>query len=337
MPGKDINFICTYKLEDFFYKSFEMIGKIFRDILPLTLMVLIPAVLIYTGGLLYFIVKYIGYLQIILQPHHAQAGDILPLLASILVYMAALIIYVFLFIFIYSSISLKSLCAAKNEDILFKKITAAVFKEKYGRILLQEALQMLIITGIMLAVIVIYITGTVVAVLVKNETVNIMFILAGIFLYIAFLCLTVWLEYSWRFATHSILFDNTNVIESLSRSFNLVKKNWWRVFGNTFIINMGTSFAVSMVTSPVLIISFLPIYFKLFQVIMSHDYSNLSIILRGSPMYFAVAGIAFALILRVAAYALVYPVYNSLMFINLKVRKNEIPAAADIGKNETNG
>jgi hypothetical protein len=178
--------------------------------------------------------------------------------------------------------------------------------------------------GITVLLVLIYIICGIITAVFNKELLTIIMIISGIIFYIAFICFIIWIEYCWSFATHLILYDNSGVFESLPKSFNLVKKNWWRVFGNTFIVTLGVSFAVSMVTTPILIFSFLPIYIKFFQMYINHDFSNLSSLLQGNAVYFAVGGLAVSMILRVAAYALVYPVYYSLMFINLKVRKKEI-------------
>ncbi len=61
-------------------------------------------------------------------------------------------------------------------------------------------------------------------------------------------CAIIYISILWQFAVPTALLEGSNPITALSRSFQLVKDNWWRVFG--IILVLGLIFtAINMVFS----------------------------------------------------------------------------------------
>lgn len=60
----------------------------------------------------------------------------------------------------------------------------------------------------------------------------------------------VWLYAAWGVAPAALIVEEIGPLRSLRRSFNLVKGNWWRVFGLLFLSLLLVSVITSIVTAP---------------------------------------------------------------------------------------
>ena len=99
----------------------------------------------------------------------------------------------------------------------------------------------------------------------------------------------------WSFATHAVVIENKGVFEALGRSRELVRGNWWRVFG----IGMAFVLLVVAVIVPVALVSIV-----------------VGLLINPGPLVFAVLGGVVG--------ALLSPVYyigSTLLYIDLRVRK----------------
>jgi|GEM_PF-3857215 len=325
---KNINFIMKYKMEDLLSMTFRMFQKIWKDSVKISVLFILPGALAYGFSFIYFFNFFLKYITKINQ----NPGDIRILINFLTAYgllFLGMIIYILLYTYVSSVISYKSFKKAHNEDIDIKECAITVFKEKFGRIFLQGLLKTLIIIGIEIIFIILIAICTF---FISYSTINIlmllkiMMILTIILLSIGFIAVIFWLSYSLIFSKEAILYDNLGVIDSLGKSFNLVKKNWWRVFGITYLFNLMMSFLANMIISPLLIFAILPIYIKIITGLINNKIDEISNIF--SNMFFYIAIIYGVMILiQSVIIALFNPVFKSLFYLDLKVRKGELEEA----------
>lgn len=70
-----------------------------------------------------------------------------------------------------------------------------------------------------------------------------------------FIPLWTYLRTNWAFSFFSIVVDNVPAVKALRHSKNLVKGNWWRVFGYNFLFGLILSGAIMVVYIPLIFFS----------------------------------------------------------------------------------
>lgn len=85
-----------------------------------------------------------------------------------------------------------------------------------------------------------------------------LFILLIVLLVLAYIGASIWMFLSFSFSPFHIVMEDMKAWESIKASVRLVKKQWWRLFGITFLFSMILSFALSMVTSPLVFLGIMP-------------------------------------------------------------------------------
>ena len=99
----------------------------------------------------------------------------------------------------------------------------------------------------------------------------------------------------WSFATHAVVIENRDVFGAFGRSRELVRGNWWRVFGIGLVFLLIVISIIAIVTLVSIIIGLL---FNL-----------------GPLAYSILSGVVGALLIPV------YYIASTLLYIDLRVRK----------------
>ncbi|MEK6795538.1 MAG: hypothetical protein AABZ39_12215 [Spirochaetota bacterium] len=155
----------------------------------------------------------------------------------------------------------------------------------------------------------------------------IFFILGCIVWFMAFLGFVLWLSLKSSFALPAIVYDRTlGAFESLGRSFALVRGSFWRTLGLTLLVSIILGFAVGILSGPVIFILILPGYIELIKSILAgtNDY------MKTFPSLFAnlAWGIGASMYIQSVAMAVVYPAFQSLLFVDLTARASKKRKAA---------
>jgi hypothetical protein len=138
----------------------------------------------------------------------------------------------------------------------------------------------------------------------------------------AFIAL-IFLIIRWAFALTIIACEDAGVTDSLRRSWSLVGRSWWRVFGILLLFNILASFAISLLTTPISLVGFWSFYKEYFAMLGSAA--------SGRPDPKAMAelissmgtGVGVSISLSMLLFAFIRPVYTTVLYFDLRARNQE--------------
>ncbi len=130
----------------------------------------------------------------------------------------------------------------------------------------------------------------------------------------------VFLTTNWAFTVQAIGWEDANIFQSFRRSRQLVRGNWWRVFGILLLMNIMLSFAVSLIITPVYLIAmwdFFASYFSMLGSAGSKEVDPTAIFET-----FRTIGIRIGLVgsLSTVLQLLVSPLYTTVLYFDLRAR-----------------
>ncbi len=136
----------------------------------------------------------------------------------------------------------------------------------------------------------------------------------------------VWLSVLLHFAPQAVVFDGEGVFGSLQASARLVRGSWWRLLGISLVVSMVMSFALGLVTLPFTGVAFLPLVSRMVSLYMdsSFEMSDLVEVFRASVVGIGI-GTAGSTFIQAALGAFFLPAFYGLFYVDLKVRKGELP------------
>ncbi len=138
--------------------------------------------------------------------------------------------------------------------------------------------------------------------------------------------LSIWLSVLLHFGPQAVVFDEEGVFGSLQASARLVRGSWWRLLGISLVVSIVMSFAVGLATLPFTGVAMLPLVSRMVNLALgdSFELADLAEVFRRSVVGIAV-GTAGSTFLQAALGAFFLPAFYGLFFIDLKVRKGELP------------
>ena len=319
MANQEI-FIKKYYLSDFFDLTVKMLPHIWKNALLILSLVFIPLSFFF-----WFCLKQAFSVLPSVINMAAQNPD----LSAVLENMSRFYGYIGLLVlitgvaslFAKGVISLNTFKAAFGQPAPLSSLTGAVFKKKLLKLILLSLLITMIYVGIIITAILVTVLGSLLfSALMQNV---ILAVLLAIGFYLGLFTVIIWLSVKFSFALEAIILDDCPVFTSISTSFKLVQKNWWRVFGITLLINLIISFMISIIIAPVSMFIMLPEYFELIKTMLNNGNNELpGRMLEFYTKYIPVLGISFAL-QSIITYML-FPVFKALFYIDLKVRHNQL-------------
>ena len=136
----------------------------------------------------------------------------------------------------------------------------------------------------------------------------------------------VWLSVLLHFAPQAVVFDGEGVFGSLQASARLVRGSWWRLLGVTLLVSIVLSFALGLVTLPFTGVALLPMVSRIVSLAMegSFELSDMAEVFRRSAVGIGV-GAAGSTFIQAALGAFFLPAFYGLFYVDLKVRKGELP------------
>lgn len=220
--------------------------------------------------------------------------------------------------------------AIASEPISWRAVLSETLKRHFGRIVLFELLS----GALIFAVILVYtaiVVGLVVLFVVLKFTP--MAIVLGVLAYIG-LFLVVYVAMAiCQLGLPAIVNEDLGASAALKACFRLIRGNLVRMSFNAAIFAIAVSLLLSVVTMPVQIVGMLPMFASLISQTMngSLDSSNTEALMlqMGQGM-----GIGMAFITEVvgALSIMIMPLFQTLCYIDLKVRHEELPDAAAFTK-----
>jgi hypothetical protein len=136
----------------------------------------------------------------------------------------------------------------------------------------------------------------------------------------------VWLSVLLRFAPQAVIFDGEGVFGSLQASARLVRGSWWRLLGISLVVSMVLSFALGLVTLPFTGVAFLPLVSRMVSLALENSFeiSDMAEVFRLSGVSIGI-GVAGSTFIQAALGAFFLPAFYGLFYVDLKVRKGELP------------
>jgi hypothetical protein len=195
----------------------------------------------------------------------------------------------------------------------FEKIFSITFLRSIGQVLL---LILVFATFMFAAIFLIIIAG------VGNST---WLIFLGILMVIAEIFFLLFLSIRWYFAFIAVVREDVNPFHSFIVSNYLVKGYWWRTFGLIILTSITAQFIVSVVTTPVSFIimwDFFARYFKMFARGNFHQNDPYVFLELIKSLGFSIGII---IIVSSILQSLITPLFNVVIYYDLKIRKNDFP------------
>jgi hypothetical protein len=142
------------------------------------------------------------------------------------------------------------------------------------------------------------------------------------------LAVAVWLSVLLYFAPQAVVFDGEGVFGSLQASSRLVRGSWWRLLGISLVVSIVLSFALGLVTLPFTGVALLPLVSRMVGLALENnfDLAELAEVFRRSIVGIGV-GVAGSTFIQAALGAFFLPAFYGLFYVDLKVRKGELPEA----------
>ena len=207
------------------------------------------------------------------------------------------------------------------EEMFGNKLSlGSVYEEIFSKIYLKSVGQILLLLAILGSIL----TGSIFISVILLKTNNDFYHVPGVLLLIICFPLTLYFYFRWYFALTSIVCEDKGVFEAFPKSSFLVRNYWWRTFGIIILFTIIIQFAISIISTPV--------SFSLMWNYLSKYFSTLTEQSMNKPdpaqLFENLRSIGFTLglitILGKLLSVLVEPLFRVVMYVDLKIRKNDI-------------
>jgi len=134
------------------------------------------------------------------------------------------------------------------------------------------------------------------------------------------LILIIWFSVKLGMAQVALVFEPSfGIFEALGRSFRITKGSFWRVLGLSLLVSIVFSFALGILTGPLIFLFILPAYIDMLSSIMNGGGADLMSML---PDVYGkmVWGIAISSYIQYTILGVVWPFFMSLLYRDLQVR-----------------
>jgi len=321
-------------LGDIFSNSINLIKETFTRNIIILVLFLVPSGILLAFGLKYFFTIMTSSASIT-QDIEGQQIDPSQLLGKMIgMVIFVLIILIFALAYLGAEIGvLNNGCKQiEGKKISINDTISKIFSITYIKVAAELILLVLALMGIIIAgILSMYLLKLFVLLNVFNDvTVNIL----GVILIIAAFLYAFNLLFKWYFAEVILVHTGCGIIESFKRSSYLVKNNWWRTFGIVILISLVVGFAVSLILSPLSFVFMWDYYRHLFKIMASGGENQINPV--ESLEMFSKLGTTFGLIIviNLILRSLAFPLFQIVMYFDLKIRKNDFDDA--VGKLEAN-
>jgi len=320
-----MSLIKKYSLNDFFNSTFKQIGPVtVKTFIPL-IIILAPVSLLYGFGMVQFFKDFFILLPGLETAEMSVISDLLISYTKLL-----------------GMILIAGLGTTATMVIVISATGDQIFpgrESKEIKTLLTTAFPKIILSGLLQAVIILGIAivfALFLGLLIFLSTLFLkgLMIFLVVILYIALYAALIWLIMSFSFSPFYIVLDEESVWPSLKRSVALVRHQWWRYFGMTILFSLCLSFAMSLITSPLVIFGMLPSFSQMFSSLGSGSMDEYEMMM---DMFEFFQKDSFAVIMGVVMFiqsfasVIFMSLFKTLFFVDLKVRKGELTSEEETG------
>ena len=306
-------------LGEIFNVTIKLIGKTFTRNIIIAAVFLIPAGIVFSYGMNSFFNSLIEITQPSIRSvaQFNNLGHGIDFFTVFGIYIATAIVFILGYLAMLigiTHVSCKELDGVRiSLTAAFEKIFSVTYLRSLGQVLL---LILAFVAFIIVAVFLTFLTG-----ITNSTSIKIL----GVLVVIIEFFFLVFLYIRWYFAFIAVVREDVNPLHSFVISNNLVKGYWWRTFGLIILTSITAQFVVSFVTTPfsfIIMWDFIAQYFKMLT--RGHYYRN-------SPYIFLELlrslGFSLGIIIIISSIlqSLITPLFNVVLYYDLKIRKKEFP------------
>lgn len=148
-------------------------------------------------------------------------------------------------------------------------------------------------------------------------------VLAGI-TYVAGLVAGIWIWISLLFSPQTVVYDKAGVFGGLRNSMRLVRGSWWRVFGFTILMQIILSFAVGIITTPLVGAAIIPAVTDMIRESTAGTLTDPEVVEVLTSFGNLGVAAAIGMFVQQVLTLLIIPVFYALFFVDLKVRAGNL-------------
>jgi hypothetical protein len=307
--------IKSMSLGDILENLFKLAGKtVVRNLIVIVILI-IPTSLIFIYGIDTFF-NSIANLAEHKDEYGGMTGETLTSLISVFaLYGFSIFIFTIGTVLATLAVTIISANQFAGNQISWQEGFRQTFSMKFWRMLGASIIESFAVVGVFIIPMIIFIALV--------STKNGFAIFFGVIILLAAIAAVIYIVIKWSFVFPALAYEDTGVIDSLKRSWNLVTGYWWRTFGILILLNIIVSFAVSIITTPLSFAVMWDIFADLFSKMEIGTYSE------PDPMevftLFSSMGLRIGIISAVSSILslLITPLISVVMYFDLRAKKNE--------------
>jgi hypothetical protein len=161
-------------------------------------------------------------------------------------------------------------------------------------------------------------------------------VLAGI-TYVAGLVAGIWIWISLLFSPQAVVYDKAGVLGGLRASMRLVRGSWWRVFGFTILVQIILSFAVGIITTPLVGAAIIPAVTDMIRESTAGTLTDAEVVEMFTSFGSLGSAAAIGVFVQQVLTLLIIPVFYALFYIDLKVRAGDLQSSGAVSDEGESG
>jgi hypothetical protein len=306
--------------------TFGLLGRTWATALACGAVVFLPAAVLYGWAWQRLFSAYADVFSAVaaagVSPIAALGGMAVPMLVAALAQGLATM-------FVRACVTARAASALRGERVSPALTAGRVLRRFGARLLGQRALQGLLYAAVFTATVIAAVIGLAVAGGFRDGSASTGVAIAlFIAFYLAGIAAWVWMWARYSFTLEAVVIDGARATQSFSLSASLVRRGWWRVFGNRLLFALMLGFAASLVATPIVFFATIKAYARYLAGILegSADTDSLLEMIQtmGSGLPLRLAILVYLQGLLNAFFA---PVFMTLLYIERKRRASEASAA----------
>jgi hypothetical protein len=330
---KQTIYITKYTLSPLFEKTIKLLKPTWKASLVSCAIVFVPLAVLSGFFIQYFFSAYFTILgQIIGLTKESASADPWKMLAPLIPMLGLAFGFSFISgiarVFVQGIVSRNAFRSASGESIGWKALMLETLRAKFGSLVVFYILESLILIGGLLILAMVATGIIVLLVVIKAYVAAILLgILFYLLLFFAFFCIA----YVFQFGPSVVVNEEIGGGEAIARCFKLIKGDFFRVLGISLLFGIALSLAINLVISPFEFAALIPFYVKIFQMSSAISDSGAAEMLQLMRDAFSGTGFLFGILsgLELILSGMINPLFSTLFYVDLRVRKGELPDAAE--------
>jgi hypothetical protein len=307
--------IKSMSLGDILESLFKLAGKtVLRNLIVIVILIL-PASLIFIYGIDTFF-NSIANLVEHKDEYGGMTGEtITSLISMIVLYGFSIFIFTIGTVLATLAVTIISANQFAGNQISWQEGFRQTFSMKFWRMLGVSIIESFAVVGVFVIPIIIFIS------LVSTE--NSFAIFFAVIILLAAIAAVIYIAIRWSFVFPALAYEDTGVIDSLKRSWNLVTGYWWRTFGILILLHIIVSFAVSIITTPLSFVVMWDIFAELFSKMDFNTYEEPNP--KEVFTLFSSMGLRIGIISAISSILslLITPLISVVMYFDLRAKNDE--------------